>query len=614
MQSLENKKDLLKIAEDLRKQHFCATAQFFLKFAFPAFLLATLLADSFSFNFDLQPLSTGLILLAAVCSYLVSFFYKRSWLQKTPDMPILFCVFCFCSFILLQVVYSGDASSTYLSAYLLLQISLFIFPLKKSTLFASQSLLLGFLFFTLWYLLPETLFSLQSTWWLERLVWFLIVSMIYLGQEKTRQQLSAQIFKTQSDLNKQKEELQQKTYKLANLESSNRLQKALVSTTRMLAHDMRKPFTLARSGLALLKNKKDTEYRDKIIAMMDRDMTRSLTIVEGMLDDLSTFGIEVKLKEKEVSLNLIIQNCLIQASQLFPNSKHMIDLNLHHLKQVKVDEQRIQRVIMNLLTNALEASKKKQTIHITTSQLNDKIQFKIRNVGSSIAMNKIDKIFEPFFTEGKKKGTGLGLPIAQKFLKAHGSNLKCSSSTQPEYVEFAFELPISEQLENLETPSTNSLNLFKKSSTQANQFDKSNNKAGSLNTLEAKVKTKGQPLNVAVVDDEETARKSLQSLFSDSQIDSLLHSEYFNNSHSLLNTSYNKLDCLILDVDLREKEEDGISLTKKLRANGFAGTICLHTNSMDPKTQVDGIQAGADLVMAKPMTKAHLIRILGIEH
>jgi signal transduction histidine kinase len=80
-------------------------------------------------------------------------------------------------------------------------------------------------------------------------------------------------------------------------------------------------------------------------------------------------------------------------------------------------------VFINLLTNAIEASSEGETVSVSLYHHADTVQIDVSDRGAGIPQNIAGKIFEPFVT-GKKKGTGLGLPICKKIVTGHAGELK----------------------------------------------------------------------------------------------------------------------------------------------------------------------------------------------
>jgi signal transduction histidine kinase len=112
------------------------------------------------------------------------------------------------------------------------------------------------------------------------------------------------------------------------------------------------------------------------------------------------------------------------------------------------DPRTFEQVLLNLITNALQAMPDGGTISITIDQLNSpqgkQIQLKIADTGPGIPEEVIDRIFDPFFTT-KTDGTGLGLAISRRILSAHKGTLSVESFTDAGTV-FTITVPAAEKV------------------------------------------------------------------------------------------------------------------------------------------------------------------------
>jgi two-component system, NtrC family, sensor kinase len=131
------------------------------------------------------------------------------------------------------------------------------------------------------------------------------------------------------------------------------------------------------------------------------------------------------------------------------------------ISKINVIPQDVGRVLLNLFNNAFYAvaEKKKQhrenyepIVSVSTKKLDNKVEISVKDNGSGIPQNLIDKIFQPFFTtKPTGEGTGLGLSLSYDIIKAHGGELKVESKVDEgnpdnfgkgEGTEFIIQLPI----------------------------------------------------------------------------------------------------------------------------------------------------------------------------
>jgi len=96
------------------------------------------------------------------------------------------------------------------------------------------------------------------------------------------------------------------------------------------------------------------------------------------------------------------------------------------LPAAPVDAGQLQQVLVNLIKNAMQAMTKGGALTLQTGQGNDGVWVSVADTGGGIPQEQINRIFDPFFTT-KKEGTGLGLMIVQRIVRAHGGRIELES-------------------------------------------------------------------------------------------------------------------------------------------------------------------------------------------
>jgi two-component system, sporulation sensor kinase E len=91
-----------------------------------------------------------------------------------------------------------------------------------------------------------------------------------------------------------------------------------------------------------------------------------------------------------------------------------------------IDAEQIQQVLVNLVRNAMQAMTRGGTLTLKTGEGADGVWVTVADTGGGIPEEQINRIFDPFFTT-KKKGTGLGLMIVQRIVRAHGGRIDLES-------------------------------------------------------------------------------------------------------------------------------------------------------------------------------------------
>ena len=92
-----------------------------------------------------------------------------------------------------------------------------------------------------------------------------------------------------------------------------------------------------------------------------------------------------------------------------------------------IDTTQMQQVLVNLVKNAVQAMTKGGTLTLQTGETNDGVWVSVSDTGGGIPQEQINHIFEPFYTT-KRKGTGLGLMIVQRIVRAHNGRIELESN------------------------------------------------------------------------------------------------------------------------------------------------------------------------------------------
>jgi len=210
---------------------------------------------------------------------------------------------------------------------------------------------------------------------------------------------------------------------------------AIARTTQMLAHDVRKPFALFRMTLDRVKSAGSSEQVQQALQEALPEVERSLANVNGLISDVLNVGGEFNLVLKPVRLAPVVEDVIDELRKLHPTRTLSVQVSVPSDVWVEADDTRLPRVFLNILSNSIEAVETKEVqLWVLASALEQssnskgrQIEVRVGNTGSYIAPEARSKLFDLFYTSGKKGGTGLGLAIVRKIIEAHGSSVVCSS-------------------------------------------------------------------------------------------------------------------------------------------------------------------------------------------
>lgn len=204
--------------------------------------------------------------------------------------------------------------------------------------------------------------------------------------------------------------------------------------TGMIAHDLKNPLGIILS----------TESEKHSTRQMARQM---LNLVNNMLDVHKFESTEVVLSPAPVSLHSLLNDAVEQVRPLLSQKNMKVQLSIDPKWVVKADQNYMLRVFVNLLTNAIKYSPVNDYIEINgMSNESGQVEIEVKDHGSGIAKNYLEKIFENFSqldpkASGGVASTGLGLSFCRLAVRAHGSEMTVESEIN-RGTSFKFSLPL----------------------------------------------------------------------------------------------------------------------------------------------------------------------------
>lgn len=285
-----------------------------------------------------------------------------------------------------------------------------------------------------------------------------------------KDELEVQVAQRTAELTRQKEELLQTLEELKSTQSQliqSEKMASLGELTAGIAHEIQNPLNFVNNF---------SEVNKELISEMREEITK------GNYHEVDALAKDVEENEEKINhhgkrADAIVKG-MLQHSRKSSGQKEPTDINLladeylrlsyHGLRakdktfnatmktdfdesigKVNVIPQDIGRVLLNLFNNAFYAVRPPNplkeeyapTVSVCTRKEDDKVLIRVKDNGSGIPQNIVDKIFQPFFTtKPTGEGTGLGLSLSYDIIKAHGGTLKVESK-EGEFTEFIISLP-----------------------------------------------------------------------------------------------------------------------------------------------------------------------------
>ncbi len=210
-----------------------------------------------------------------------------------------------------------------------------------------------------------------------------------------------------------------------------------------VAHEINNPLTGVMGYAQLLMDKQDVsqDVKDDLQKIYEESQ-RTVKIVQNLL----RFARRYKPGKEHVDINDLLERTLELESYKLRTSNISLTINLvPELPLILADSNQLQQVILNLITNAEQATvrtKRKGKITVTTEKVKDYVRIAIVDNGPGISPEHITRIFDPFFTTKEVgSGTGLGLSVSHGIITEHGGRIYAESESG-KGATFIIELPV----------------------------------------------------------------------------------------------------------------------------------------------------------------------------
>ncbi|MDR3240232.1 MAG: cell wall metabolism sensor histidine kinase WalK [Clostridiales bacterium] len=201
-----------------------------------------------------------------------------------------------------------------------------------------------------------------------------------------------------------------------------------------ISHDLRSPLTSMRGFIEAVMDGTIPPEKTHHYLSIVLDETERLTKLTNDIVDLSQIqAMQIALEKKIFDVNGLIRGVASHFERRVKEKKLQLLLKFaDEDNPVEADQEKIQRVVYNLLDNAVKFTPEEGRIEIETSVGEGKVWITVKDNGRGIRAEDQKKIFERFFkadaSRGEdKKGSGLGLSIVREFVKAHGETVTLQS-------------------------------------------------------------------------------------------------------------------------------------------------------------------------------------------
>ena len=385
-----------------------------------------------------------------------------------------------------------------------------------------------------------------------------------------------------------------------------------------ISHELRTPLTLIADPVEMLLEDSGIKGKSReLLKMVQRNALALQQLVSNILDfrKIQYGKIDLKLYRFDIVKSLTLW---VGDFQLTAERKQIrLHLDVDDLKgshEMIADQEKISRIVFNLLSNALKYTPAGGEIFVSLKDEGANLRLDVKDTGKGISQDEADKIFERFFqAKGAASGTGIGLALVKSFVELHHGEARVESEPG-KGSDFIVVIPREQEgdsqvIHNDVDIVDNSVNAY--ASTGKNVVDESvlqyiDDGDRSRGKVQQLVSENTNRPTVLVIDDNTDIRQYERTLLQDEYI--VL--EAADGKEGLAVALKEVPDLVICDVMMPVM--DGLEFTKQLKTNTATShipVIMLTAKNLE-EHRAEGYEHGADSYITKPFhSKVLLARI-----
>ena len=362
-------------------------------------------------------------------------------------------------------------------------------------------------------------------------------------------------------------------------------------------HDIRSPLTLIMGPLNKLKTRITDAESKQDIDTIDRNAQRLLLLVNQILDERKIDKDQMHLHCQKTDLKeflrgiMSLYNFNVQERSITLSLKEDESLKEEGNLQVWIDRINFDKVISNLLSNAMKYTSDGGEITLIIGKNKESAIIKVEDTGIGLKEEKTDRLFERFYQGNNNsdihiEGTGIGLNLCRALVKMHGGTIRAYNRTDG-IKGSCFEVNIPLGKEHLKPEE-----ILQEDGTKTAESTGKRTQAN-------------RNFNILIVDDDAEIAHYIKTEL----CDWYRFEHASNGKEGLKMLLTGKYDLVISDVMMPEM--DGVTMLKKIKGNSNVSDIpvILLTSKSEVENRLEGLRKGADAFLAKPfnMEELHIL-------
>lgn len=385
-----------------------------------------------------------------------------------------------------------------------------------------------------------------------------------------------------------------KLYKQA--KEASRLKDEFLAT---ISHELRTPLNAILGWVKILgTSRHDENLFRKAVKTIERNTIAQVQLIEDILDVSRIVTGKMNLKYQPVEIVPVIESAVDSVRPMAENKNITLEIFFDSEDEIiSGDQERIQQIIWNLLSNALKFTPKDGHVELRLRKVDSNLEISVSDNGEGISPDFVPFVFERFLQADASKtrrhgGLGLGLAIVRHLTELHGGTVEVYSEGVGKGSLFKVSLPLIER----EEEQNDARNLYDTTRNDAEQIVES-------------FQPSLENFHLLIVDDEPDSRELLKIILEKSRAKVEIACSA---AEAFEKLSENHFDVLISDIAM--PEEDGFSLITKIRSlpddphkNVPAIAMTAYARRED-RTQA--LSNGFDSYIAKPFDPDELITVI----
>ncbi len=354
-----------------------------------------------------------------------------------------------------------------------------------------------------------------------------------------------------------------------------------------ISHEFRTPLTLIANPIdETLEDQTISDKKRDRFVMAKRNSDRLLSLVNQLLDLSKIDAGQLKLQIQKGNT----QNLIAALAESFNYSaeensiKYNLDIKAYN-KEVWFDKDALEKITVNLLSNALKYTPKKGSVTCESFIKNNKLYLKVKNSGVGLTKDELSNLFTRFYqTDEQNQGAGIGLALVKELVELHKGFINVNSESN-NWVEFSVMLPVDKKSFKNEV-------FIDASKTEELVVRQSINQSENIDDV---FNDNDKPI-LLIIEDNTDVRTLLKQTFEDDY--NIITA--INGQIGIDLAIEHVPDIIISDIMMPIK--DGVELTKSLKNNELTShiPIILLTAKAGDENELKGIETGADDYITKP--------------